>query len=335
MTAWESLLKNNPTEWLLEKEKSSVRYNTLTGILEKPQNDPEVRETKEQMMKTGVIPRILSIQNPGGYWGNPEDFYIRSKYKGTVWNFIILAELGADGTDKRIKKTCEFLLEHSQDPKSGGFAHYSTKNGGGDHNKVLPCLTGNMVWGLIRFGHLEDPRVQHGIHWITTYQRFDDGVSKAPTGWPYGSYKNCWGTHTCTMGVVKALKALAEIPANKRSTDVKKTIQTGAEYLLKHRLYKRSHNLNQIAKNEWIHFRFPLMWKTDALEMLSILTTLGYKDNRMHDALDLVLSKQDHQGRWTLGKTFNGRMFVTIEQKDQPSKWITLNALRVLKRYYS
>jgi hypothetical protein len=77
------------------------------------------------------------------------------------------------------------------------------------------------------------------------------------------------------------------------------------------------------------------MWKTDALEILEILARLGYKDERMKDAVDLVLSKQDSQGRWKLENTFNGRMQVNIEEKDKPSKWITLNALKALKAFYS
>jgi hypothetical protein len=55
----------------------------------------------------------------------------------------------------------------------------------------------------------------------------------------------------------------------------------------------------------------------------------------MQEAVDLVVSKQDNQGRWTLENTFNGRFQVNIEQKGKPSKWITLNALQVLKRVYA
>ena len=81
---------------------------------------------------------------------------------------------------------------------------------------MIPCLTGNMVFSLIRFGYLDDPRVQRGVDWITRYQRFDDGDGD-PQGWPYDKFEMCWGKHTCHMGVVKALKALAEIPADRRS----------------------------------------------------------------------------------------------------------------------
>jgi len=335
MSDWKSLLKADPTDWLLEKENPSVRYFTLTDILEKSENDPEVKGAKGEIMETGVVPKILGKQQDEGYWEAPENFYIRSKYKGTVWQLIILAELRADGKDERIRKACEFILENSQDRGSGGFSYLRAETGGGWHGGVLPCLTGNIVWSLIRFGYLEDPRVQQGINWIVTYQRFDDAIKEAPKGWSYDKRERCWGKHTCHMGVVKALKAMAEIPVNKRSEDVKNTIEKGAEYMLKHHIHKRSHDLSRVSKPSWLQFGFPLMWNTDALEILGILTKLGYRDPRMQEALDLVISKQDDQGRWKLESTFNGRFQVNIEQKGGPSKWITLNALRVLKRLYS
>jgi hypothetical protein len=335
MSDWKSTLKADPTGWLLEKDNPSVRYFTLSGILGKSESDPVVKEAEDETMKIGVVPKILAKQKLSGYWGKPEDFYIRSKYKGTVWQLIILAELAADGKDERIRKACEFILDNSQDRQSGGFAYLSAKEGGGDHNKVLPCLTGNMIWSLIRFGYLEDPRVQRGINWIVTYQRFNDAVEEPPRGWPYDKYEKCWGRHTCHMGVVKALKAFAEIPPNKRSKDVKNKIEEGVEYILKHRIYRMSHNLTRVSKPDWLKFGFPLMWNTDILEILGILTKLGFRDKRMQEAIDLVVSKQDNQGRWRLESTYNGRFQVNIEQKGKPSKWITLNALRVLKRFYS
>jgi hypothetical protein len=210
----------------------------------------------------------------------------------------------------------------------------SAKKGGGRHSEVIPCLTGNMVWSLIRFGYLEDPRVQQGIDWIVRYQRFDDGVEKVSEGWPYDRFEMCWGRHTCHMGAVKALKALAEIPPNKRSKGVINTIKKGSEYMLKHHIHKRSHNLSRVSKPGWLRFGFPLMYQTDVLEILGILIKLGYRDERMQEAVDLVISKQDDQGRWKLQNAFPGRCQVDIEPKGLPSKWITLNALKVLKGFY-
>ncbi|MGB6422931.1 MAG: hypothetical protein WBF05_13940, partial [Anaerolineales bacterium] len=66
---------------------------------------------------------------------------------------------------------------------------------------------------------------------------------------------------------------------------------------------------------------------------LEALTLLGYgQDARLQPALELLLSKQDNLGRWKMEYTYNGKTWVDIEQKGVPSKWVTLRALRVLKR---
>jgi hypothetical protein len=334
MGDWKSVLNADPVDWLLEEDNPSVRYFALSQILDKPQTSSEVQAAKKEIMLAGVVPKILAKQHDGGYWEAPEQFYT-AKYRGTVWQLIILAELGADGNDPRVKRACEFILENSQDRKSGGFSAWlSVKVGGGRYSGVLPCLTGNMVWSLIRLGLMGDPRVQRGVDWIVRYQRFDDGEAWPPKVWPYEKATSCFGKHSCHMGVVKALKALAEIPAEARSAGAVDTIDRGVEYLLKHHVYKRSHNLSRVSKPGWLRFGFPLMYQTDVLEILEILTKLGVKDERMQDAVDLVLSKQDEQGRWKLENTFNGRFQTNIEDKGNISKWITLNAVKVLKRFY-
>jgi hypothetical protein len=332
---WKSVLKADPTDWLLETDNPSVRYFALKDLLEKPETDPEVVAAKNEIMHIGLVPKLLGKQSDQGCWEAPDRFYT-AKYKGTVWQLIILAELRADGSDERIKKACEFILENSQDHESGGFSvWHSAKTGGGRHSGVVPCLTGNMVWSLIILGFFVDSRVERGINWITTYQRFDDCNEPVPKGWPYDKATGCFSKHSCHMGVVKALKALAAIPVHKRSDDVKSTIDAAAEYLLIHHVHKRSHALSRVSKPGWLRFGFPLMYQTDALEILGILTALGYMDERMQEAVDLVVSKQDNDGRWILENTFNGRFQTNIEQKGKPSKWITLNALRALKRFYS
>jgi hypothetical protein len=336
MDAWNSCLSADPTEWLLEKNNPSVRYFTLHDILERSWANPDVKEAKQEIMKTGVVPAILAKQKKEGYWDTPERFY-SAKYRGTVWQLMILAEHGADEHNDNIRNACEFILASSQDLESGGFAYSSsTKTGGGRHSEVIPCLTGNMVWSLIRLGYLKDPRLQQGIKWITTYQRFDDRINEVPQGWPYDRLKTgCFGRHTCHMGAVKTLKALAEIPEKKRSVAVKQTLEKGAEYFLLHHVFKSSHNLNRVPKPGWLKFGFPLMYQTDALEILGILTQLGYHDKRMQEAIDIVISKQNNEGKWILENTYNGRYQTMIEQKGKPSKWITLHALKVLKRFYS
>src|SRR3990172_837391 len=328
MRSWKFNPKSAALDWLLKENNPSVRYFTLIDILGEPETDCKVVKAKKNIMKSEIVSKILSGQKNEGYWETVKGFYT-TKYKGTVWQLIILAELGADGEDEHIKKACEFILENSQERESGGCFFRDIKTGGGARSGVIPCLTGNMIWSLIKFGYLDDPRVRRGIDWITTFQRFDDGVEEPPKGWPYDQWEICWGKHTCHMGVVKALRALAEIPVGKRSKAVRSTIEQGVEFMLKHHVYKRSHNPGRVSKPGWLHFGFPLMYQTDVLEILEILTKLGYRDNRMEEAIDLVVSKQNRAGRWILENTYNGRFQTNIEQKGRASKWITLNALRV------
>jgi hypothetical protein len=335
METWRSYLHADPMDWLLEPTNPSVRYITLRDVLGKPETHPEVIQTKQKIMQTGVVPTILEKQKAKGYWEAPERFYT-AKYKGTVWQLIILAEHFANEADSRIRNACEFILANSQDTESGGFAYNrSATKGGGRHSEVIPCLTGNIVFSLIRLGYLNDPRIQKGIEWITNYQRFDDRIATVPTGWPYDRLKTgCFSRHSCHMGAAKALKALAEIPEKKRKNAVKKTIEKGAEYFLIHHVFRSSHHLYKIPKPGWLRYGFPLMYQTDALEILGFLTKLGYHDERMQEAIDILISKQNTQGRWPLENTFNGRYQVNIEKKDEQSKWITLRAVQVLKKYY-
>ncbi len=320
-------------EWLLGGDEPSVRYAVLTRLLGKEAGDPEVDAARRAIMTTGAVPVILAAQGEDGHWASRDRFYT-AKYTGTVWQLIVLAELGADGDDERVRRGCEAILRDSQDADSGAFSvNRAKKAGGGLPSGVIPCLTGNVVWSLIRLGMLDDPRVRRGIDWIATYQRVDDGDGVAPKGWPYEPYDICWGRHTCFMGVVKSLKALAEIPEDQRSPEARRTVAEATEFLLRHHIFKRSHDLAKVSKPGWRRFGFPLMYQTDVLEILGILAGLGVRDARLDEAVDLVGGKRDGEGRWTLENTFNDRVIAEIESRGKPSRWITLRALEVLRAY--
>ncbi|HNT29924.1 MAG TPA: nitrogen fixation protein NifH [bacterium] len=320
-------------DWLLDEENPSVRYVTLTDLLGKSVKNVDVKKAKQAIMTTGTVPKILSKQLENGAWEDDYQFY-RNKYKGTVWQLIILANLGADSQDERIKQAAEFILKHAQHQDSGGFSvDYAKTLNGGSSAYVIPCLTGNMVWSLIKLGFLSDKRVQRAIDWLAHYSRFDDGKDTKLTGWPYDKINMCFSRHSCFMGSMKTLKALAEIPEKKRTTQISSMIDTGVDFVLRHHVYRKSHNLSQTAKPGWTRFGFPRMYQDDVLEILEILLKLGVHDERMQEAIDLVKRKQQPDGTWLLDDTFNGRFQTNIEQKGKPSKWITLKALTVLQKW--
>jgi hypothetical protein len=321
--------KDDTIDWLLEEGDPSVRYLALRCLLGRKESDGEVLEAKARIMEVGPVPRILSRQLPEGHWGRPEDFYRNSKYKGTVWNLILLAELYADFEDERVRAACEFVLEWSQERSSGGFSVRGSAELGGIREQVICCLTGNMVFSLIRLGYGNDPRVRRALRWLTTYQRYEL-VSQAPKEWPY-VYDRCWRDHTCRSGAVMSLKALVEVPEARRTKAMTVKIEEGAEFLLSQHIFRKGPGSAQVARPDWLRLGFPLMWNTDILEILDVLTRLGYQDERMHDAIAVLLSKRGPDGRWMQENRFPGRFLTPIERNNRPSKWVTLRALSVLE----
>jgi len=86
----------------------------------------------------------------------------------------------------------------------------------------------------------------------------------------------------------------------------------------------------------WFRFGYPLFYVTDLLQNLEVLTRLGFgKDSRLKNAVDYLLTKQDEQARWKMTYTYNGKTWVDIEEKNEPSKWVTLRVMRVFKGAFS
>jgi hypothetical protein len=330
MSDWKDALKADPTKWLLEEDDPGVRYFALRDLLDLPQGDPEVERARRAIMERGAVAEILKKQREQAYIEHYPRFYT-DKYTGLVWSLIALAEAGAILNDE-IRSQCEYLLENAQDAQ-GGFSMHKAKAGGGLPSEVIPCLTGNLVFAFLRLGLGADPRVQKGVDWLVCFMRLNDGIELEPQDAPYGRYEMCWGRHTCLMGVAKALKAFAEIPAGARTHEVNDAIARCAEFILIHRIYKRSHDLSWVSKPGWTKFGFPLMYQTDALELFDILTALGVRDERMEDAAQLIRDRQQPDGRWLSGNSYGDRMLIPFDEKGAPGKWVTLRAMRALKRY--
>jgi hypothetical protein len=136
------------------------------------------------------------------------------------------------------------------------------------------------------------------------------------------------------MGAVKMLRALSMIPPQERRGEIKAIIDCEVENILENGVYSYLRNPDGTRKDKagWKRFGFPLFYQSDALEVLDTLTRLGCHDDRMQPEVDLVLGARQPDGGWLLENTFNGKMWVNIEEKGRPSKWISLRALRTLKR---
>jgi hypothetical protein len=326
--SWLERINGDPLSWLLEPDpvNPSIRYFALRDLLSRPEGDPEVRAAQAAIMTSGPVPVILDAQHPDGYWQRPGGGY--GKYRGTVWQIMLLGELGADPSDSRVRRGCDYLLGHSL-AGNGGFSFNNTPTPAG----VVHCLNGNLLEALILLGYLEDPRVRRPLEWQAHSITGEGSIvyyQSATSGPDFACGIN--GRLPCGWGATKALKALLAIPAERRSPAVKRALDHGASFLLRYDLAKADYPYTEKISRTWFRLGFPLSYWSDILETLQVLVGLGYAgDPRLEESTRWLLGKQDKEGRWKLENSLGGTRWVDIEERGRPSKWITLRALRVVK----
>ncbi len=328
----ERFASKDTLNWLLGPENPSIRFWALLQLKNRPLNAPEVVESQNAIMTTACVKTILKAQRKEGQWFHYDDMY-NPKYTATTHTLLVLAELGAKRVPQ-IEKAIEYLFQFQRN--SGHFLIELPKTEKGKDSVVKDgcCIDGNILYYLIHFGYLDDPRTQKLIDFQIEYHSDDVG------GWKCRAFpidKSKVFPVNCFMGGVKVLKALARIPTKNRSSDLKQIIEQEVEIILENQIfnYLRDTDGSRKAKAGWKRFGFPLFYQSDVLEVLDVLTELGIKDERMRESVDLILSNRNELGTWDLKNTFNGKMLCEIDKKNAPSKWITLRALRVLHRYYS
>ncbi len=311
--------------WLLGKDQPAVRYHALVNLLDRTEDDPEVKDARSKIARVGWAAEQLRTQRAKGFWEAREprnvaeyvDFLYFPPYLSTNWRALVLADLGLDSSHPKVRKIAELLFEYKL-RLSSPFNFY--------HEEV--CISANTARMLIRFGYGEDPRVRRLLDWLIEDQR-EDG------GW------NCSQGTPGTLDAWEALAAFAALPKAKRSPPMDRAIEKGAEFYLERKL------LEEGAKYPpWFRLHYPNHYFYDFLVGLDVLTQLGFAgDARLGPALDLLRGKRRPDGTWLLDKVHpdigtgikvysNPRKVrpLEIEAPGRPSKWITLKALTVLKR---
>jgi prenyltransferase beta subunit len=352
MTSWQDVLAKSPIEWLLEKENPSVRYFTLRDLLDRTENDSELEEAKAAISTSKVVAKMLSKQKSDGYWEHPDSPYL-PKYKSTYWQVMILGQLGMDKNDKRVQRACGFIFNLQLN--EGGFSAYTRKQALARYDwmrtrivlkeEMQPepedwvqsivkehqysCLTGNICTAMLRMDYWNDSRLDKALNWLVKIQNSDGG-------WLCPYWKaHIKDVHSCFYGTTCSLEAFSEVPKTNCSSAMKHAIEKGAEFLLMHKLFEADHHGYKVINQRWLKFSFPWFYEYHVLRGLLVLTKLGYiEDERLIDAVEVLLQKRRQDGTWLLDSAPIGRMQANIETVGKPSKWVTLNALKVLKRLY-
>jgi hypothetical protein len=298
---WPEPLRGDSVPWLAEPDNPSVRYWTLIDLIDRPPDDPEVREARTSLARQPLVQDLLSRQHPDGHWG--DDAAKPYTAQGTLGALSILHTLGVEPNDQTAAGCDSFLRFCQHD--SGGFSMTKTRR-----SAIFPCTTGEHLPLLVAFGLGEDPRVLRAFAFVLEAMAADDALD-------CGRNQH----RDCLWGAIAALNGLAVLPARLRSVQSQQVVQR-----LAHVLLDADYDFEGEHKR-WLTFAVPRAW--DLLSALRALAAHGYAhDPRFSPLLDLFLSRQDEQGRWLCGSI--SRTW-PLEKRNRPSKWVTLDALRLLR----
>ncbi len=302
---WIQVLYSDVIPWLMERSDPSVRYWTLTRLLDRPEEEMEVVEARRAIMEHGPAVKILSHYAGDGRWEGERSYY-DDKYIATHWQLLLLAELAADGRDKRIAAACQRMVDevHSE-----------------DRSTVYPCFHANLIGYLHALGHARDERVR----------RFEVELANAGIMGKWHCEMN--DDLPCAWGAARALWGLGRTPTGERSDTIQEALDSSIRFLGRFKLREGNYPSSSPRHKLWDRLNFPLFYQADVLFILRALTDLG----RLGDKLTLRKAvrwlEQQCQGenRWNGASLQSSHMWAQLEERRQPSKWITWQALYVIK----
>src|SRR6266571_2876599 len=314
-------------DWLLESGDPSIRYLTLTEILDTPTDSDESKSARKQIPEGRLTKTLLSGQLPDGGFGN----HPYSKWTGAHWRLVSLVELGIPPGYEPAVKATDGVLDWLTG--TGHIRGIEQVNG---LTRRCASQEGNALAVCSRLGLADDPRVVKLAESLVEWQ------------WPDGGW-NCdrrpEADHSSVNESLSTLWGLVEYQKATGDREYLKSIERVSEFFLQHHLFRSDHT-GEIIHPSMVKLHYPLYWHCDILQELMILSRAGKLDDpRTKEALDAVEKKRGPHGLWhaddyywsmrrkplTNSKALVSNVEVVDWGRRGPNKMITLNALRILK----
>ena len=314
-----STSKSSVIRWLLDSDPS-IRWQVMRDLIGAPAD--EVAAERARVGAEGAGARLLALQGADGAWGGG---WWNRGWDSTMHVLSLLREMGLDPASDEARRA----VGHVRDRVTWqGCGPQEADDNPFFAGEVEPCINGQVGAAGAYFG--QDVR---GIVDRLLAEQLTDG------GWnceaANGSTRSSFNTTICVLEAL--LEHERAVGSSPERTEAR---LRGQEYLLERRLLRRRSTGEKIERDRkgdaaWTRFAFPTWWHYDVLRGLEYLRRAGVApDERVAEAIDLVASKRDDDGRWPLETQYPGKMPVeTDEGEGRPSLWNTLRALRVLAWY--
>jgi hypothetical protein len=299
------------TAWLLAGDVS-IQYQTYRDLfgLEKP-------ELQNRIENEGWGKLFLDHRNTNGQWG--KSFY-QPKWISTHYTLLDLKNLNISPKNKEITETLQLIFKNEKGP-DGGILPIGTVK------KSDVCVNG-MVLNYASYFGVEENHLKSIIDFLLKEKMNDGG---------FNCHSNRKGAHHSslhtTLSVLEGILEFEKQGYTYRIKELHTAKLESEEFILQHRLFK-SDKTQEIINPNFLKFYYPCRWYYDILKALDYFQMSNAKfDERMSDALEVLIKKRVKEGTWKLPSKHPGLVHFEMEKSGMSSKWNTIRALRVLKHF--
>ncbi len=321
-------------EWLLGSDEPWTRYRTLVDLLDRPEDDPLVLEARSEML---AHPQVGHLVADLSTWGD-RPLKRHNDASHPIYKLSTLADFGLRTVDTLpdidlpVADIVEQVMAHQA--REGAFQtilNIPQRFGGTGEDgwAWMVCDAPTLLYGLLALGSGDDPRLHRAVEHLADLPH-ENGwrCAAAPE---LGRFRGPGRKDDpCPIANVYALKALALVPAQSAGLPVR----AGAEMLLRHweQQNERKYYLFGIG-TDFRKLKYPFVWY-DILHVVDTLSQFPFVhgDARFVEMVRAILQQADEEGRYIASSMYRAWKGWSFSDKKNPSPWLTLLVLRILKR---
>ena len=308
--------------WLLDSDPS-IRWQVMRDLLDAPSSQWQAERALVATRGWGA--RLLACRDEDGQWAggafvpaafDPREWAERGQpWTATSFCLSQLREFGLDPASPEARRTVELIGANSR-WEEGGQPYWD--------GEVEECINGRTVADGAYFGIDVSPLVSRLVS-----ERLEDG------GW---NCERCRGSvRSSFASTINVLEGLLEFEAATGGTSRSREVRaSGEEYLLARHLFRRLAT-GDPADMQFLQMSHPNRWHYDFLRALDYFRRAGQitaadPDPRLAEAVEQLKARRLADGAWPLDRVPRGRSWFAIDAgPGEPSRWITLRAMRVLR----
>lgn len=307
--------------WLLDADPA-IRWQVMRDLLDAPEAEWQAERAKVEREGWGA--RLLALQDADGQWAGgafwPSDFseaefrQSGQAWTATCWSLAQLREFGLPGGCGCARRTVDLVRRHSR------WEHDGQPYWDGE---VEECINGRTVADGAWLGADVAPIVRRLL-----------GESQPDGGW---NCERASGSRVSSFDTtINVIEGLLEYERRTGPDAAVRAARHGGEgYLLARRLF-RGLRSGDVADERFLQLAHPNRWSYDVLRALDHFRAAALFDGtapdpRLAEAIAQLRARQTPDGRWLLERVHRGRSWFAMEAPGEPSRWLTLRALRVMK----